>query len=189
MKLRWLCLTLVVVPLWVEQAPAQTFKQSYFRVDGKVVPTDSKELWLKKSAKGLPDYLVCQYSATEKNGVIVRRDWVIYFPNGPVGADTDRCNWWVYWYNEKTGKIWGRCPTPNHRDFKTLAQQAKGNDLWQVIPKDRQVAGFETQLQRLPELARDFGEVFSTEAKRLPRVRADIEDVIQCVDFTNPVFR
>lgn len=106
-----------------------------------------------------------------------------------MGTDTDRSNWWVYWYNEKTGKIWGRCPTPKHPEYKKLQQQAKGQDLWQVIPKDKIVAGFESQLARLPELAKNFSEVFSSEATGQPRVRPDLEDVIQCVPLNNQVFR
>ena len=188
-KTRCYYTALTLLLFLTKEAPAQKFNQSYFRTDGKVVPVENKELWTERSAKDVPDFLVCQYSATEKNGIIVRRDLVIYFPNGPMDKDTDRCNWWVYWYNEKTGKIWGRCPTPKHPDYKKLQQQAKGEELWQVIPKDKMVKGFETQLVRLPELARDFGGVFSSEATRLPRVRADIEDVIQCVPFNNQVFR
>ncbi len=189
MKLLSFCLALSIVPLFAAQVSAQKFKQTYYRSDGEVVKADDVRLWSKRSAKGLPDFLVSQYSATEKSGVLVRRDMLVYFPNAPVANDVDRSNWWVYWYNEKTGKIWGRCPTPKHPQFKQLQQQAKGEDLWQLLPKERQVAGFETQLLRLPEVAKGFGQVISSEATNLPKVRADIDDVIECVPFNNPVFR
>ncbi len=139
--------------------------------------------WVAKRNELGETYYESIYQAWNARGEQVRRDQVWYFPNDPRGRDTDKSNWWVYWYNPSKEVFWGRCPTPKHPNYAGWKEE-KGVDLWQIIPQDARRKG----IVRVSDVSRSFGGTISSEETGLPRISADLETVIDCVDFTATPF-
>ena len=186
--IRFFPAALAAVALGTAQAPAQ--EQAYRTMDGKKVATNDRSLWTelpKQGDKG--GYFQCLWDARDDNDVKLNEQIVIYFPNAPIGNDTDKSNHWVYWFKpakpgDGVGMFWGRCPTPKHPAYKQLQVAAQGPDLWQVIPPEKRVKDLTT----VADLRPLFGPFFSTENSKLPKIAPKKNATIECVDFGNPVF-
>jgi len=140
--------------------------------------------WQKKvSPAGVP-FFESVYTATDKDGKIVNRQLAWYVPASPAGDKTDLSNHWVYWYNPTKQAIWARCPTPKHPQYKQMQEDAKGKDLWQLIPEEKRQPG----VTGISKVAPNFGKTISSEASGLPKVAKDKKAVIDCVDFSNAIF-
>ena len=115
---------------------------------------------------------------------------MVYFPNDPKDKDsTEASNHWVYWFKPEkkdgvvVGTCWGRCPTPKHPNYKQMQKDARGPDLWQLIPE-----GSRKPDANVGDLKGSFGPTISTADKKLPKIAKGQEPTITCIDFTNPLF-
>jgi hypothetical protein len=88
--------------------------------------------WRYSEAKG---YYYCQYLYKSNSGdVAYKEQLVIFNPKDPK---------WVYWClpadnpdnKSDKPKLWGRCPTKAHPDFKKLVKA--GKDIWSLLPDDK----------------------------------------------------
>lgn len=178
------------------QAAAAEFEQVLFRDDGVVllsvdfngvVRKRSNVPWdARRTDKG-ELYYQCWYQAKDANGKVVNEQVLTYFPDDAAGPNTDASNQWVYWYNVKTQVIWGRCPTKKHPNYQQWLQ-AKGPDLWQVVPKDdRPKLKGELRLSTVgPQFAPD---IIGEEDPAMPKVEpTTAKDTIICIDLENAIF-
>ncbi len=197
----WSCAVVVVVASSGGTAFAAEFVQQYLRDDGSIIlqvdgegPTRDGKPWDKtKISNSKEEYYHCTYVAKDKDGNVVNKQLLWYFPNDPSGDDDSRSNHWVYWVNPKTQVVWGRCPTPKHPDYNKWKED-KGADLWQVIPKEKRK---ETKADKdgidLSKASALFGATVGAEDPEAPRLEPKADpnkqgDPIICVDFTNDTF-
>lgn len=177
---------------------AGEYTQRYVRSDGEVLLEVNPRGQVKKSKKSWDEeknaqcqkYFECKFQVLDKNGMVVNEQLVWFFPNMPMGGNTDKSNHWVYWCNPKTKAIWGRCPTPAHPEYNEW-MRAKGVDLWQIVPEaDR--PNIKNKIKDpldVSQAARVMGGTIGNKDKDMPKVTKDNKsDPIVCVDFENPTF-
>ncbi|MFO0819481.1 MAG: hypothetical protein U1A77_16150 [Pirellulales bacterium] len=180
----------------VGPASAAEFEQFLFRDDGVVllsvdfngvVRKRSNVPWDARRTKDGDLYYQCWYQAKDANGKVVNEQVLTYFPDNAAGDNTDASNQWVYWYNMKTQVIWGRCPTKNHPNYQQWLQ-AKGPDLWQVVPKDDRPK-LKGEL-RLSTVGPQFSpQIIGLEDAAMPKVEPTAaKDAIICIDLENAIF-
>src|SRR5262249_3818757 len=147
--------------------------------------------WDRKKISGTDEeFYSCQYVARDRDGNVVNKQVLWYFPNAPTGADDSKSNRWVYWVNPEKLTVWGRCPTPKHPKYEEWKKDT-GVDLWHLTPpKDRPSTKATKDGIDIRKSAALFGATVGADSPNAPRLepKADPKkpgDLIVCVDFTN----
>jgi len=172
-------------------------KKVLLEIKGGQVTTTSKEKGDKLKTKDGVEYVEVVYRVyVVENGKEkkVNEQLVWCFTQDAQGDDT-RSNRWIYWCKPLEGgkgRIWGRCPTPKHPDYKGWKEK-HGSDLWQVVPpakrKDVRDDADPDKAVKLMAMIDGLPKIIGENDDDMPRVvppdRDRDADRITCVQFEN----